>query len=457
LSSTEVRPAPGARRKRRPTGAFRATLSRLINAGPARFDSWTAAVWVVVIGLDFALVSNPIVLLPFDESLHKACIATLIGVVATLPSFQLPRPSLAVLAVLAYGFASALWSTDPAATVHFTATLALVALLATVIASNADARTIAHGMLLGGVVVLGASWYAFHEGMPRADVPLGGIGFLAGVGGNRNALAYTMVLSLVFAVSFLPRHWWARSIWAMASGAILVGIFLSQSATGYLVAVIVLAGGAALMVSDRRRRLQKRSARRRWAVRLVPVVVLVGLLLGTEALSRALGRDPSTLSGRVPLWEAIWHSTTGVDRWFGSGWGSVWPHAWSPHSTSPAYDEIIERTGAMLYHGHSSLFDLLPEVGLVGVVIYALTYVQSVRRGLLLRDVSRGRAPARLDASRATLLGVFALVVFGLTEPIATIPLGWFVVVVLASGLRPVAHRAGRHKGAADRVDPAPM
>lgn len=406
-----------------------------------RFDSWSGALWTIVIGLDFFWVSNPVVLIPFDEALHKACIATAIAVVATLPRFRLPRPPWAVLGVLTFGFASALWSTDPGATVHYTATLALVALLATVIVANSDARTIAQGMLLGGVLVLGTSWYAFHEEMARADVPPGGIGFLAGIGGNRNALAYTMVLSLVFAVSFLPRHWWARSIWAAACGAVLVGIFLSQSATGYLVALIVLTGGAALMVSDRRRPPQKRSTGRRWAMRLVPVLVLVGILLGAEALSRALGRDPSTLSGRVPLWESIWHSTTGIDRWFGSGWGSVWPHAWSPRTTSPAYEEILERTGAVLYHGHSSLFDLLPEVGLVGVAIYALTYVQAVRRALLLRDLSRGRTAARLDASRATLLGVFALIVFGLAEPIATIPLGWFTIVILATGLQPTPAR----------------
>lgn len=455
MSSTEVRPPRGTRRKARPAGPrglAEAVGVRLTRGEPVRFDSWAAAIWVVVIGLDFFWMSNPAVLSPFDESLHRACVTTTIGVVATLPRFQLPRPSWAVLAVLAFGFASALWSTAPEATVGFTATFLLIATLATVIASIVDTRTIVHGMMLGGVLVLGASWYALHEQLPHADVPLYASGYLAGVSGNRNALAYTMVVALAFAISALPRRWWARVTWLLATATLLLGVYLTESGTGYGATLILVVVAVVLLVADRRGRRRTRSGRRLWATAALAVVTVAAAAAGVELLGRILGRDLSTLTGRTPLWEAIWSSTTGVDRWVGSGWGTVWPHSWNPAPPSAAYAEIIDRTGYVLYHGHNSIFDLLPEIGIVGVAVYASTYVHAVVRALRLRDPRRGVSPARLEAGRATLLGVLALLLLGVTEPMSTVPLGWFVAVVLATGLAPTpAVPARRRPGRAGR------
>jgi O-antigen ligase len=463
VSSTEVRPAPGARRKARPpgtTGLLRAAGDRLTGGEPVRFDSWAGAIWVVTIGLDFFWLANPAVLSPFDESLQRASIATTIAVLATLPRFRLPRPSWAVLAVLAFGFASALWSTAPGATVGFTATFLLIATLATVIASIADARTIVHGMMLGGLLFLGASWYALHEHLPRAEIPLYGSGYLAGASGNRNALSYTMALALAFAISFVPRQWWARVTWVLATGTIAAGVYLTQSGTGLGASLILLAVAVVLIVVDRRGRRRSRGARRLWSAAALGVLTLVGAAVGVELLGRLLERDMSTLTGRTPLWEAIWTATTGVDRWVGSGWGSVWPHTWNPAPPSAQYAEIIERTGYVLYHGHNSALDLLPEIGILGIAVYASTYVQAVVRALRLRDPRRGVDPARLAAGRATLLGVLGLLLFGVTEPMSTVPLGWFVVVVLATGIAPAtATPAGRRAdpgGRGARRAPAP-
>ena len=42
-----------------------------------------------------------------------------------------------------------------------------------------------------------------------------------------------------------------------------------------------------------------------------------------------------------------------------------------------------------------------------------------------------------LEVSRMILLGVIALLLCGVTEPMSTIPLGWFVIVALVSDLTP--------------------
>src|SRR5690606_28021032 len=104
---------------------------------------------------------------------------------------------------------------------------------------------------------------------------------------------------------------------------------------------------------------------------------------------------------------------------------------------------IIELSGFPLAHGHSSVFDLVPEIGVLGAAIYALTYLEAVLRALRLRGPRWSPPPPRLEASRATLLGVAALTPFGFTEPMSTIPLGWFVIALLATGLIPAASGAG--------------
>jgi len=116
----------------------------------------------------------------------------------------------------------------------------------------------------------------------------------------------------------------------------------------------------------------------------------------------------------------------------------VWPHPWYPAAPNAAYDEIVTRHGELLSHGHNSFFDLIPEIGVLGVAIFALVYVQAGTRVLALRDgANQSVHRSRLEASRITLLGIVALLVFGLSEPLSTIPLGWFTLVVLATGVLP--------------------
>ncbi|GAA4749417.1 hypothetical protein GCM10023350_38150 [Nocardioides endophyticus] len=470
MQSTEV-PAgrsasAGRRRAERPSPA-RALRAKWSSIGVPPVTSWSGAVWTVAIALDFFWLSIPYVFTEFDESRQLACVATVIAVLLTLPRMRVRRPSWAVVAMLAFAFSSALWSGDPRLTVSFTTDYLVIATIATVIAWSASARTVAQGITLGGVVIFTTSVYAFRAGLPLADVPPGGQGYLAGVGANRNILSYTLVLALCFAISFMPRYWWARLMWALGLGSILVGIFLAQSSTGYIAALVLLCSAATLAWLDRPRAAGTVRTALRGRRALLPLVaVVVAGAVALEILGRLLGRDTSTLSGRVPLWQAVWESTTGLDRWVGAGWGAVWPHPWHPASSSGLYTDIIDRADITLLHGHNSFFDLLPEVGLVGSAVFALVYVQTVWSALRLRDPRRRPYPGRAAASRAMLLGVLALVLLGLTEPMSTIPLGWFIAALLATGLRPPPvrpvtvksapgadlTRASRHRGGSRRA-----
>ena len=109
----------------------------------------------------------------------------------------------------------------------------------------------------------------------------------------------------------------------------------------------------------------------------------------------------------------------------------------SPQRANPIHAEIVERAGTFLTHGHNSFFDLLPELGLLGSAVFATTYLQAAVHGLSLRRLAVAPTAAGLEVSRMILLGLAALLLYGVTEPMSTIPLGWFVLVVLVSDLAP--------------------
>lgn len=431
--------------------AWAATV-RGFGPAPVTHDSLAGALWTAVIAIDLFLISNPLVLWSFEASLRDACAVTLLAVMLT-PGRRAWRPPWSVVAMLAFGFLSTAWATVlPRQTFDFTMLYLTVAVLALAVASQVDARTIAQGFLLGGVVVVVVSYYTLKQDFPGAAVPAGSDGYMAGVGTNRNILAYTLVISLAFALGYLPRRWRSRLLWALGTGTVLLGIGLAESGTGYLATGVLIAVSVALASLDRWHPPSRdRSRRRRWAVRAAAVLVLAGSIAAIDAIGRLLDRDFTSLSGRVPLWEAIWAETTGVDRWFGAGWGAVWPHPWHPAFANHEYDKIYFHAGVALTHGHNSLLDLLPEIGIVGAALFVLVYLEALGKAFSARHPAIAE-PRALESSRVALLGITALTLFGLTEPMSTIPLGWFTIVVLATGLTPAsATIVGRRRAAPRR------
>ncbi len=402
------------------------------SAGHVSFDSRAGALWTIVIALDFFWLSNPLVLWTFADSMRNACAVTLAATLLT-PLRRPLRPPLSVVAVLGFGFLTVAWSDNSIFTLHFTLIYLAVAVVALAITATVDARTLAQGVLLGAVLYVLASVWAFEIGIPGSVMSVASGEFPAGVGMNRNILSYTVILAVPFALSFVPRTWRGRAAWATGVAVLLWGVYLSQSDTG-IVAAVVLCGAAAAMgwrdVAVARTRNPARNLR--WTRRIAPLVILVA---GVVVLLTS-GED-ATLSGRTPFWSATWQTVHGWDRWFGAGWGVVWPHPWFPTAANEIHTEIVERAGTFLVHGHNSFFDLLPELGLIGSALFATTYLQAAAHGLSLRRLAVAPTAEGLEVSRMILLGLLALLLYGVTEPMSTIPLGWFVIVMLASDLAP--------------------
>ena len=99
---------------------------------------------------------------------------------------------------------------------------------------------------------------------------------------------------------------------------------------------------------------------------------------------------------------------------------------------NPVYEYVNANYGAgAVAHGHSSLMDVMPDLGVVGMGAFAFAYA-----GVALLATRRwwrtpaGTAQEDPGAALALLL-LLGLVAYGATEPLATTPLGWFLLVVL--------------------------
>jgi exopolysaccharide production protein ExoQ len=112
--------------------------------------------------------------------------------------------------------------------------------------------------------------------------------------------------------------------------------------------------------------------------RLIPAATIaLGLLaLGAayvasnaDAILQALGKN-ATLTGRIPLWADVL-AISSHNRWLGYGFGGFW--ATNSHS-------VWSMVGWMPHESHNGFIDILLELGVIGLVIFALNTVIALSR-----------------------------------------------------------------------------
>ena len=447
---TEARIAPASAVHAR----LRALALRNAQLPPAGEGTMRGALWSAFIAVEFYLLSNPLVYVPtFDVALSNALDLALVVVLLQLPWLRAPRIPWTIAAFLFLAALSSTWSISPADTWSAVRLYLWIAAIAWLIAANVTLRVLVHGLAWGGVVVVVLSLYAHFEHFPGADVPMGGSGYMAGVGTNRNILAYTLVPALSAVVAVAPRSRTGWVLWPFLIGVNGLGIYLAQSGTGYLTAVCVVVCSLVLVALTW---MVPRVGRRAvWAMRSLLAAGLIGFLASFDRISSWLGRDSGDLSGRVPLWHAIIDASADA-RWFGHGWGAVWSHPWQIAAPNDVTDELLAVLQIGYTHGHNSFLDVLPQLGIAGVLLVAVCYLAVLARGM------RGALPVGADPqhrsyARFLVVMAFSQVAFGLTEPMAVIPLGWFLLVILATTLPQHAKvRGTRRKSLQEPVRPVP-
>ena len=111
----------------------------------------------------------------------------------------------------------------------------------------------------------------------------------------------------------------------------------------------------------------------------------------------------------VALRWALWESTLAMVQehpWLGLGWGSY-------RFVYPEYDFFVQNESVIIYHGHNTLLSLAAEIGIPGMLCFAILWGMSVVRALLaMKNADKGDKGLYFGIALA-LLGMAA---FSLTD-----------------------------------------
>lgn len=245
-------------------------------------------------------------------------------------------------------------------------------------------------------------------------------GKIQGIVGNSSILAQVAAVALValvvqFAIGRIGRVWGA--IWL---AVILLTLVLTASAT--MTIALVVTALVAVLVLVRRQISGGRSRTVFWAVVVAAVAAAaIVVSLNVDRIFALFGKD-DTLTGRT----TIWANTIGLANEhpvFGWGWLGYWPPWLAPLNT------LNVRYGVAQLHAHDAWVDLYLQLGVVGIVVFAI---------LLLWTITRSYRVAIVPRDNATLLPVLVVALFAvqtITESGILVQEGLFLFATLVVAL----------------------
>ncbi|MFH8250761.1 O-antigen ligase family protein [Microbacterium sp. B2969] len=260
-------------------------------------------------------------------------------------------------------------------------------------------------------------------------------GRIQGIVGNANLLGPLCLLAIiVFAIRLAagaPRRV-PLYIWIVVAAYMMVR---AGSATSYAeaAAVVVVLITVLLM-----RRAKGPGQRTPYYIgyALIGIGGLAALWALREQLFALVGRD-SDFTGREQIWEVVL-AKANERPWV--GWGFATP--WNP--SDPAFDGWIIDHGQTVMQAHNMWVDVYLQLGIIGVVLMALTYLAFVWRAWFFA-VDRPRWDLRDDRPYSalsllpTLVGAI-LLVQGLQESSPLLLWGWMFVVMFSFKIKQSPH-----------------
>lgn len=380
---------------------------------------------VMLVAASYFLLSTPQVLNSFKllpVLIPFLCIA--LAVLASnkekLGNILLPA---AVLAFLAWTFASTLWSDSPAITAIQSVATAATLVIATILGTHLPLREILAGFVAGALIIAAVS-IALGVAMPSYGLMPAGYqgGALRGLYIHRNLLAEVLTPAAIAALA-LPTEGSHRTLRKLAYLAPLVGtIFLTRSSTaiGVLVAVIALAVLLAVI----------RRVKRRWRSLALVTSAIAGAFMAVIVLANvstlfALLQRDDTLTGRTPIWDAVTRliAQRPIN---GYGWGAVWGGG-APVRTFVTRSVLFEVDSA-----HSGYLELLLQIGAIGFMLFAF-----VLAGILLRGTKQVIREGTPQSTFAPLL-IVSVLIYNLAEASMVSTLTLLVLGVMAAHLAQV-------------------
>lgn len=250
-------------------------------------------------------------------------------------------------------------------------------------------------------------------------------GRIQGLQGNANILAVLALLALVVSGCQAAARTVTRPTALVGVVASVAALLLTRSATVAAVAVAVaVVLGVALLV----RRAPVGRQGRVTALALGAAVVLAAAVVALRGpLLSLAGRSPD-LTGRLDIWAAV----TDLARQrpvLGWGWVSYWIPGVEP------FEGLADRNGVQYLQAHDAYLDVWFQLGVVGLVAFALVLVGLVLRAWWWatdrRMLDAGHEDARDALDLLPLLLTTLLLVHGLAESRLIVEWGAALLVVL--------------------------
>ncbi len=339
-----------------------------------------------------------------------------------------------VILIAGLALLSTLWSADPLRTLRRAVALGECVLFGIFLyRTDGLERSIERfGRVCVVMAVLSLLAYVAVPSIGR-ETALGYDRAMRGVFPQKNTMAECMLLGLC-CYAYRTLDVWR---WRDAAAAGLLGLCLLLGRGASVLGVAGVIGLIAVWL-----RLEWRPVLRLGLAFLVgwcAVALGAAALWFPHELFALLGRDAS-LTGRVPLWQAIWPEIWRAPL-LGYGYAGFW------NAASPTVQMIWRYAGWPAPDAHSSLLDILLQLGLVGAALYAWTFCTLFARAR--HAVRTGFAAARFGI----LFGV-AWLLIGLDEGAVAIPNAWTALlpVVLLATARHLALARAEHRSIAVRA-----
>jgi exopolysaccharide production protein ExoQ len=298
------------------------------------------------------------------------------------------------------GFAvvSVLWSVEPEVTVR-----RLIALLGTTMFGvYLASRFTLHDQLslvAAALLVAAVLSVAFVAAVPHLGLQHDASGDLwRGIYMNKNALGRMMAMSVVVMFLLVQAHWLRPLPW--------LGMFLSLGLLWLTKSKTSLVGMLAIMSLVPVYRM----LRRNWTTGVL--LVLLAMIPGTVAVAWAvnnqqivmgwLGKD-TTLTGRTDIWSAAVVMIR-ERPWLGYGFAGFW------RGLDGASAYVCNVVGWEPPHGHNGILDLWLDLGVVGVILFGVSYTVAFVRAL-----GRLRGTDRIEGLWPVVFLTF-LILLNLTE-----------------------------------------
>lgn len=304
-------------------------------------------------------------------------------------------PPYALLALLLWAGASVLWSANPGISLRWAIVLAAVSLAVFLVVQKVDPASFALALSVG---LGGVSWTSIVIGVlfPNWRVIANSADYLRGFLPNSGVLAILASAGVITAGALAVYRPKSRLNLGAGAGSTLA-LMLTEGRTP---ALAVVAGLATLVLVEAWRRGGRA---RRWAV---TTLILLALAAATVAVTRAwdplftlLGKS-GTLSNRTPIWGTVLGliSVRPVQGWGLNGALSV---------GSKMRDEAFRRVGEDIHaldpatygswpypfaHAHNGALDVALGLGVIGLAMVTVIFVQATRGALRVARDPRGDA-----------------------------------------------------------------